>query len=592
MNTEETKKVPRGVLFLSLVAIPVGIGAGLGAVIFRGLIGLFHNFLFFGKLSFFYDANVHTPPSHWGALVILIPVAGAWGVAFLVKNFAPEAKGSGMPEVIDSIYYHKAAIRPVVAWTKAGAAALSIGSGASVGREGPIAQIGSAVGSAAGRLFELPLWQRVTLIAAGTGGGIAATFNTPIGGILFAVELMLHELSAKTLVPLAVATAVATYIGRLFFGDRLSFVLPAFQAPHFTRDDPFALLYFVALGLIIGGASALFIKAVYGFEDFFNQKIKGSYYRRHMLGMFVVGVLLYVFQRTTGHYYIEGVGYATIQDMVSGGFPGMGILVALFACKLFVTAVALGSGASGGIFSPAMFLGAAVGGAYGIILHHLLPGLLPSPASFVVAGMAGVAGASTGAALAAVVMIFEMTFNSTIIVPMIITVAISYAVRKMLSKESIYTLKIARKGHQISDMMQRGLPFFQPAKDVMETPVVTFPASATLASFARESFIAAGVSYFVVEEGGKVVGVSAIEKTLRALDLCRTELPISDLKEDYIEVTEDAILLDVVAKMRAAEVSVALVKEKDTASVSGVKGLIPKRRIADIVVESSETFTS
>jgi CIC family chloride channel protein len=554
MSTEETKRVPRGVLFLSLLAVPVGIGAGLGAVIFRSLIGLFHNALFFGRLSFFYDANIHTSSSPWGALVILIPVAGALGVSFLVKNFAPEAKGSGMPEVIDSIYYHKAAIRPVVAWTKAAAAALSIGSGASVGREGPIAQIGSAVGSTAGRLFELPLWQRVTLIAAGTGGGIAATFNTPIGGILFAVELVLHELSAKTLVPLAIATATATYIGRLFFGNRL--------------------------------------KAVYGFEDFFTQRIKGSYYVRHMAGMFIVGVLLYVFQRMTGHYYIEGVGYATIQDILSGGFPAMGILVALFACKLFVTAVALGSGASGGIFSPAMFLGAAVGSAYGIILHFIFPGLLPSPAAFTVAGMAGVAGASTGAALAAVVMIFEMTLNSTVIVPMIITVAISYGVRKILSKESIYTLKIARKGHQISDMMQRGLPFFQTAGDVMETPVVAFPASATLASFARESFIAAGVSYFVVEEGGKVVGVSAIERTLRALDLCRTELPINDLKEDYIEVTEDAILLDVVAKMRAEEVSVALVKEKDTTSVSGVKGLIPKRRIADIVVESSETFTS
>ncbi len=579
-------------LFLTLLAVPVGIGAGLGAVIFRGLIGFFHNALFFGRLSISYDANIHTSASPLGPLVILVPVAGAWGVSFLVKNFAPEAKGSGMPEVIDSIYYHKAAIRPVVAWIKAAAAALSIGSGASVGREGPIAQIGSAVGSAAGRLFELPLWQRVTLIAAGTGGGIAATFNTPIGGILFAVELMLHELSAKTLVPLAVATATATYVGRLFFGDRLSFILPGFQAPHFIRDDPLALLYFVVLGLIIGGASTLFIKAVYGFEDFFNRRIKGSYYSRHMAGMCIVGILLYVFQRTTGHYYIEGVGYATIQDIISGAFPGMGFLLVLFLCKLYVTAVALGSGASGGIFSPAMFLGAAAGGAYGIILHHIFPGLLPGPAAFAVAGMAGVAGASTGAALAAVVMICEMTFNSIVIVPMIITVAISYGVRKILSKESIYTLKIARRGHQISDIMQRGLPFFQPAKDVMETPVVAFPASATLASFARESFIAAGASYFIVEDGGKVVGVSAIEKTLRALDLCRTELPVSDLKEDYIEVTEDAILLDVVAKMRAAGVSVALVKERDTTSASGVKGLISKRRIADIVIESSGTFTA
>jgi chloride channel protein, CIC family len=169
-----------------VLSILIGIVAGLGAVAFRGLIAFFHNLLFLGKFSFLYDANIHTPISPWGPFVILVPVAGAFGVSFLVKNLAPEAKGHGVPEVMDAIYYNKGVIRPVVAVVKALASALSIGSGGSVGREGPIVQIGSSFGSTLGQIIRTPVWQRITLIGASTDGGIPATFNTPIGGVLSA----------------------------------------------------------------------------------------------------------------------------------------------------------------------------------------------------------------------------------------------------------------------------------------------------------------------------------------------------------------------------------------------------------------------
>jgi len=168
-------------LRLYFVSVAIGGVAGLGAVFFRGLIALFHNLLFLGQMSWTYDANVHTPASLWGAWVVSVPVVGALGVAFLVKNFAPEAKGHGVPEVVDAIYYNRGVIRPVVALVKSLASALSIGSGGSVGREGPIIQIGSAFGSTIGQLLPVPVWQRMTMIAAGAAGGIAATFNTPIG---------------------------------------------------------------------------------------------------------------------------------------------------------------------------------------------------------------------------------------------------------------------------------------------------------------------------------------------------------------------------------------------------------------------------
>ena len=168
----------------------------------------------------------------------------------------PEAKGHGVPEVMDAIYYNNGIIRPVVALIKSLASALSIGSGGSIGREGPIIQIGSSFGSTMGQVIRMPPWQRITLIAAGGGAGIAATFNTPIGGVLFAMEIMLHEVSARTMIPLAISTATATYVGRLFFGPYPSFVIPALETPYFHVANFWLLLSFVGLGILLGIVSA------------------------------------------------------------------------------------------------------------------------------------------------------------------------------------------------------------------------------------------------------------------------------------------------------------------------------------------------
>ena len=186
---------------------------------FRELIGLLHNLFFAGHFAFAYDANEFTAPSRWGAFVILAPVVGAVIVTFLVSNFAPEAKGHGVPEVMDAIYYSEGVIRPVVALVKSLASAFAIGSGSSVGREGPIIQIGSALGSTLGQIVAMPPGQRIALVAAGAGAGIAATFNTPIGGVMFAIELMMPEVSVDTFLPVAIATGAATFVGRWFFGD-------------------------------------------------------------------------------------------------------------------------------------------------------------------------------------------------------------------------------------------------------------------------------------------------------------------------------------------------------------------------------------
>ncbi len=196
-------------------------------MIFRDLIGLIHNIAFHGRFAFSYDANVFTPESRFGAFVILAPVAGGLIVTFLVETFAPEARGHGVPEVMDAIYYNEGRIRPIVATIKSLASAISIGSGAAIGREGPIIQIGASLGSTLGQIIPMATWQRITLVAAGAGAGIAATFNTPIGGVMFAIELMMPEVSARTFLPVALATGVSTFVGRIFFGVRPAFNVPA-----------------------------------------------------------------------------------------------------------------------------------------------------------------------------------------------------------------------------------------------------------------------------------------------------------------------------------------------------------------------------
>src|SRR5271163_4134438 len=249
IDGEESRQLP--LAQLSFLALGLGVFTGLGAVLFRVLIGFIHNLLFVGHAVVHYDANVFTAPSPWGALVILVPVLGAVAVTFLVNNFAPEAKGHGVPEVMDAIYYKGGIIRPVVALVKSLASAIAIGSGSSVGREGPIIQIGSALGSTLGQLIRMSMGQRIILVAAGAGAGIAATFNTPIGGVLFATELMLPEISVNTFLPVAVATGTATFIGRMFFGAQ-----PAFDVPEALATLPnhassaLTLVLYAVLGAI------------------------------------------------------------------------------------------------------------------------------------------------------------------------------------------------------------------------------------------------------------------------------------------------------------------------------------------------------
>ena len=465
-----------------LAALAIGVVAGFGAVVFRGMIGGFHNLLFLGEWSFSYDANVHTAPSPWGAWIIAVPVLGAVVVAFLVKTFAPEAKGHGVPEVMSAIHSHGGRIRPVVAVIKSVASAVSIGSGGSVGREGPIIQIGAAFGSTVGQIIAMPARQRAILIAAGAGGGIAATFNTPIGGTVFAVELMLACVSPASVFCVAISCVTATAIGRHYFGMFPSFNVPSLAVVEGAGESLALLPLFVVFGLVIGLVAWVTTRGIYWFEDRFDA-MPGNYYTRHMSGMLLVGLMIWSSMTFSGalfgqpdHYYIQGVGYATIMDILGGDLTAVGFLLLLGLAKLLATCLTLGSGASGGVFSPSMFIGATVGAATSSLLTYFWPGLDIHPVHFALAGMAAMIGGTTGAALTAVIMIFEMTRDYTVVLPVILTVATASAVRQWLLPPTIYTLKLLRR----NEVVPQGLSAWKSelrGRHVMSTDFVVLGAA-------------------------------------------------------------------------------------------------------------------
>jgi chloride channel protein, CIC family len=560
-------------------------------VLFRDLIGLIHNLLFTGHASLHYDANVFTAPAPWGPLVILVPVLGAIGVTFLVTNFAPEAKGHGVPEVMDAIYHKGGIIRPVVALVKSLASALAIGSGSSVGREGPIIQIGSALGSTLGQIVRMPAGQRIALVAAGAGAGIAATFNTPIGGVMFAIELMMPEVSVETFLPVAIATGTATFVGRWFFGDTPAFHVPPLQAMAVDSNALIVLILFAVLGALSGVAAAGFIKALHLAEDLFD-RIKSRYWR-HMLGMLIVGGLMYALLRTLGQYYVDGVGYATVQAVLAGHISTFGLLAVLGLSKAFATSISLGSGSSGGIFSPSLYMGAALGGAFAALWNLVgLPIQLSVPA-FAMVGMGAMVGGGTGAVMTAVTMIFEMTLDYSIVMPMIVAVAMSIGARRMLSHETIYTLKLVRRGRAIPKARHANMFLVRSAREVMDKDIQVLPAEASFDEYLRQPEHAGRLRYVVVTDKGHLFGVIRVNTGLRrGLESTNTGVQLRDVaNRNFTVVREDETAIDVIRRMwRRKAIMAVVVRGRGVPRGSDVAGVITKEHVADSVADSVKAY--
>lgn len=444
MKAQEINQQPSGTISMVAFAVLVGILGCLGTILFRKLVAIIHNIFFLGHFSFIYNENIHTSPSPWRAGIILVPMIGGLCVIWLIEKFANDQRGLGVPEIMYTLFCKDGRIKPTDALAKTISAAITIGTGGSVGREGPVFQIGAALSSVVGDLTNLSAPQRKILIAAGVAACTAVIFNAPLSGVIFATEILLSPISLFGLLLIIVSTffAVTTEYFLIDMEPIFTIQLPNHVGANATIHN---IILFVFFGIVIGFISVIFIRSFYWFEDFSNGYFKNPYFR-HMTAMLFVGFMIFLFISLFGHYYIEGTGFATIQDCLNNRILNPWLLLLLVFTKLVATCLTLGSGASGGIFSPSLFIGATLGSAFGVIINYLFPSFGVDPVLFALIGMAAMLGSTTGALITSIVLISEMLRNFQFILPIIVAVSIAYFVRHYLCSENIYTLKLSRRG--------------------------------------------------------------------------------------------------------------------------------------------------
>jgi CIC family chloride channel protein len=440
---EWLRATPTGLVALALA---VGAGAGLGAIVFRYLILAF-TYAFSGHRD--YSGAGHAAYGHgigfW--FVVLAPVAGGLLYGPLIYFFAREARGHGVPEVMLAVAERGGRIRPQVAVVKSIASALCIGSGGSVGREGPIVQIGSALGSTLGQITRVPESRLRILVACGAAGGISATFNAPIAGVFFGLELILRDFEAESFGVVVLSSFVADIIGRAAFGSHPFLALPGFQL-HSTIEYPL----YAGLGLLAAFVGVGFIRVLYGMEDLADRIWRGPEWLRPAAGGVLLGLVLLVLPQ------LYGVGYPPLEHAIRSDY-GVWLLLALLVGKVLATSLTISIGGSGGVFAPSLFMGAMLGSAYGIGVHHLLPGSTGPVGAYGIVGMGAVFAGAARAPITAVIIIFELTGDYRIILPLMFAIALAAGVSNHLSRDTIYTLKLRRRGIDI--MRGRGANLMQ-----------------------------------------------------------------------------------------------------------------------------------
>lgn len=486
---------PSETAVLIATALIVGVGTGVGAILFIRLIAGFQRF-FQGPVL--------------GALAFLgpiapafVPVAGALIAGPLITYFASEAKGHGVPEVMKAIALRGGRIRPVVVVVKALASAACIGSGGSAGREGPIVQIGSAIGSAIGQLFRLSDERIRNLVACGAAGGIAATFNAPIAGVIFALEVILGEFTTRYFATVVISSVTASIVSRMVLGDN-----PAFVVPAYSMVSPWELLLYAALGLAAAGVAWLFVTALYWAEDRFDG-LRFPDALKPALGAIPLGFVGLAIPQALG------TGFAHIEEAVSGGLFAQILFVLAFG-KILTTSLTLGSGNSGGVFAPALFMGAMFGGAFGKVVNTLFPGITASSGAYALVGMSAVFAAAAHAPITAVLIVFEMSRDYRLILPLMLATVLSTLLSEHLRRDSIYTLKLARKGIRLErghdiDVMQ-GIE----VGEAMTTRVDTVPADMALADLVRLFRESHHHGFPVLDANGDLLGVVTLQDLERA----------------------------------------------------------------------------
>lgn len=524
------------VLFFS--AILVGAGTALGAVLFIRLIQ-------FVEMALFEWVPITLPwVGRWW--IILIPVIGALIAGPVIHFFAREAKGHGVPEVMQAIALQGGRIRPRVVVSKVLASAACIGSGGSAGREGPIVQVGAALGSSLGQIFHFSEARIKNLVACGAAAGIAATFNAPIAGVMFSLEIILGELRLVELGSVLISAVIASVTARSILGDQ-----PAFNIPNYAMNSPIEIVFYVLLGVIAAVVGVLFIRVLYRFEDLFDEwRFPEAF--KPAVGALLLGLVAFIYpmlisgrlvspaEALTGMPIVEniphifGAGFEVIEQTLVGQHTWILLLLLVFL-KILATSLTLGSGNSGGVFAPGLFVGAMTGGVFGHGLRTLFPGVVTGIGPYATVGMAAVFSAAARAPLTAILIVFEMTDDYRIIVPLMAAVMVATFTAQRMHPQSIYTLKLVRRGirllrGRVIDVMEAVR-----VKEVMDTRPPTVDMDFLVCNL-PELFIQADCTAFpVLDQSGRLAGIVSLTD-YRAL-ANRGEIPATITVADIATMT-------------------------------------------------------
>ena len=542
-------------VYLSIVAIIIGILGGYGALLFRYAIKA-------TQYVFYQNTNdiltfAHTLPFY---LKMALPALGGLIVGPLIYFGAREAKGHGVPEVMEAVALREGRIRPRVAFVKIIASGITIGSGGSVGREGPIVQIGSSIGSTLGQLLKAPPLRQRTLVGCGAAAGIAATFNAPIAGALFAAEVILGEFGLSTFSPVVLSSVTATTISRYYFGD-----FPAFIIPPYKLVSLWEFFFYPVLGVIVGLVALLFIIAVYKSEDLFDA-LKIPEYLKPALGGLMLGCMLIVWPN------VFGVGYGSINLSLTNQLPFI-LLLSLVFVKILATSITIGSGGSGGIFAPSLFIGAMTGGFFGWAVHEYFPLITADSGAYALVAMGAVVAGTTHAPITAMIIIFELTSTYEIILPLMITCMLSTLITTSLKRDSIYTSKLARKGVEITQGWEQSVLRSLKVRDVASDHVVTVPEDMYLVDIV-EMLKAENVSYLhMVGEDGRLSGIISftdIRSALQEKGLEYLVIARDVATTNVITITPSGSIQDALYKMGRNGIShLPVVEEEDNRKVVG-----------------------
>ena len=492
--------------WISLLASGIGIAAGLIAYLLLKLIGLFTNLFFFHRLS----AEFTSPMTHHlGAWVILLPAAGGIVIGFMAKYGTSKIKGHGIPEAMEAVLTSRSRIHPKVAILKPLSVAVAIGTGGPFGAEGPIIQTGGAVGSLVGQLFHMTASERKVLLACGAGAGMSATFNTPIAGVILAIELLLFEFRSRSFIPLVVASTLATATRFVVMGRSAMF-----EIGNVDFGIPSNLLYYLLLGVICGFAAVGFSRALYWVEDQFEHLPVAEFWWPAIGGL-ALGTIGFFMPR------VFGVGYDTISGILNDKFT-LGLLLGIMVFKAVALLVSLGSGTSGGLLAPMFMTSAAMGAAFAMGLNYLIPGAHLAPGAFALVAMGAVFGAAANATFTFIIFAFEITRDYNSVLPLMLVSVIASGIARRFMKHSIMTEKLARRGLHVHQDYEADVFQQVTVGEVMSKKPPTVSAAMKLTELAdrivrNESQSHQRQAALVLDTAGRLVGIITRGDVLRLL---------------------------------------------------------------------------